>query len=135
LDVTEKASDGGSVIKAYVILLRPHTSSQSTASKSIEKWRTAMKPALILMIFLPVFIFAQAKDTTKAKTTKVPQVSVDTLVSRTALINLLQKQVEQVQNQANIDIASLRGWIGGLEVQTSDSVRVKKAVFHNAGAQ
>jgi hypothetical protein len=50
----------------------------------------------------------------------------DTLVSRVELIQKLQKDIEQVQKDADYQKLILYGQIKALESQTADSVRIRK---------
>jgi hypothetical protein len=50
----------------------------------------------------------------------------DTLVSRVELIQKLQKDIEQVQKDADYQKLILYGQIKALEAQTADSIRITK---------
>lgn len=78
-----------------------------------------MRSIILLIVFSVMVGLAQDKG-------KKPVAPTDTLVSRTQMIAKIRSDMDRVQKEAEQTLLILRGQLSALEVQTADSIRVKK---------
>jgi hypothetical protein len=77
----------------------------------------------LLVIALSIML---ASETCSAQNKPGKLAPTDTLVSRTQMIAKIRSDMDQIQKNTEQTLLILRGQLSVLEVQTSDSIRVKK---------
>jgi hypothetical protein len=83
-----------------------------------------MKPMSLIFQLIITLILVVALATAQDKSKKLTP--TDTLISRKAMIAKIRQDMERVQTEAEQTLLILRGQLSAFEIQTSDSVRVKK---------
>lgn len=86
--------------------------------------RTSIFAVVVVVLSVLILSFMLGVAVAQEKTKKLAP--TDTLVSRTQMMAKIRNDIQRVQNEAEQTILILRGQLSALEVQTSDSIRVKK---------